>query len=368
MNIEIAKDVYASKVTNPSFENLVFGKLFAPFMFTVKYKEGKGWYEPKIETFKNLSMSPASLVFHYGQEIFEGQKIYAWKDGKLVMFRPEENIKRLNKSAERMCMAKMDEELFMNALKLVAKYNKVFVPNKKNYSLYLRPTMIATDSVLGVRPSSEYLFYIIASPVGPYFNEGFKPVKIWTSKKYARAVKGGTGEAKTGGNYGASLRAMEEAKKYDCTQVLWLDGMTRNNVEEVGTMNIFFVENGKLITPKLSGSILNGITRKSVLEAAPKLGLEIEERELALDYILKGINKGSITEAFGAGTACVVSPIGSLVFEDKEYIIDMENMGSVTEKIYNEIVSIQYGEMQDKYNWMTVVYDEQSEEQIKSTF
>lgn len=368
MKIDISSEVYNTNISKPSFDNLVFGKTFAPFMFTAKYKEGKGWFDAKIETFKNFSMSPASLVFHYGQEIFEGQKVYAWQNGEFAMFRPEENIKRMNKSADRMCMANIDENMFMEALKLMAKFNKDFVPPKKDYSLYIRPTLIATDSILGVRAAKEYLFYIIASPVGPYFNEGFKPVKIWVSTEYVRAVAGGTGEAKTGGNYAASLKAMEEAEAFGCSQVLWLDGQTRSKVEEVGTMNIFFVENGTLITPKLSGGILEGITRKSIIEATNSLGINFEERELPIDYILKSIENGSITEAFGAGTACVVSPIGTLVYKTKEYNIKQNEMGKITKALYDEITLIQYGEKKDSYNWMKTVYDSKIEVETKTVF
>jgi branched-chain amino acid aminotransferase len=336
-------------------KDLRFGTSFTDKMFIAEYDKDKGWHSAKVKNFSNFCLSPASLVFHYGQEIFEGQKAYKWENGKIALFRPKKNIKRFNRSAERMSMPQIDEEIYMKGLNNLIYADKDWVPQKHDYSLYIRAAMIAVDPILGVRSGTKYLFFIINSPVGPYFVNGFNPVKIWVSDEYVRAVPGGTGQAKTGGNYAASLKAMNQARDNDCAQVLWLDGIERKYVEEVGTMNIFFVENEKLITPNLSGSILKGITRDSIIEYAKHIGVEVEERKIDINDILEGIENKTVTECFGAGTACVISPVGELKYKGKSYVIDNDKVGSITKKIYDGITGIQYGKIKDDFNWIYFV-------------
>lgn len=347
---------YKNKGVKPStIKDLRFGTTFTDKMFIVEYDKDKGWSNPVIKNFENFSLSPASLVFHYGQEIFEGQKAYKWEDGRVVLFRPESNIKRFNLSADRMCMPTIDENLYMEGLNALIWHDRDWIPQEKDHSLYVRAAMIAVDPILGVRPGNKYYFFIINSPVGPYFVSGSNPVKIWVSDKYVRAIEGGVGEAKTGGNYASSLKAMEEARVKGCSQVLWLDGKKRQYVEEVGTMNIFFVENEKLITPKLSGSILKGITRDSVITYAKHIGITVEERIIDINELCEGIKNGKVTECFGAGTACVISPVGTLSYKDKEYIMGNNKTGHITKSIYDGITGIQYGKVKDPFNWIKFI-------------
>ena len=332
-----------------------FGTSFTDKMFTMKYKEGEGWSNPQVQDFAPFVLSPASLVFHYAQEIFEGQKAYKWDDGSIAMFRPEMNIKRFNRSADRMCMPQVDEDVFMKALDTLVWEDREWIPNKHEHALYIRAAMIATDPLLGVRAGQEYTFFIINSPVGPYFPQGFNPVKIWVSDTYVRATEGGVGEAKTGGNYAASLKAMKEAKANGFSQVLWLDANERKYVEEVGTMNICFVEDGKLITPELSGSILTGITRDSVLTVAKEKGIVVEEKRISIDELCKGIASGKITECFGCGTACVISPVGELNYKGEAYVVNNSKIGEVTKTIYDEITGLQYGRVKDTRGWIKLI-------------
>jgi branched-chain amino acid aminotransferase len=330
-----------------------FGTTFTDKMFIMNYDTEKGgWYDAQIKDFGPFVLSPAALVFHYGQEIFEGQKAYKWEDGRIVLFRPEMNIKRFNLSAGRLCMPAVDEKVFMEALDKLVWEEREWIPQEHGHSLYLRAAMIAVDPILGVRSGTQFTFFIIDSPAGCYFPEGFKPVKIWVSDKYVRAVKGGMGEAKTGGNYAASLKAMSDAREKGFSQVLWLDGCEMKYAEEVGTMNIFFVEDGKLITPALTGGILRGVTRDSVITVAKDLGYTIEERRVPIEEICDGIKAGRVTECFGSGTACVISPVGELGYKEKSYVMNNAKTGPITQSIYDQITGIQYGKVKDKFGWI----------------
>lgn len=353
MEINISYKKNSASLSN--LKDLSFGTSFTDKMFTMKYSKDKGWYDATISNFHDLVLSPASLVFHYGQEIFEGQKAYKWENGKISMFRPERNIRRFNKSAERMNMATVKDEDLLKILDTYIWEERDWVPNKKNHSLYVRVSMIATDAVLGVRPGSEYLLFIICSPVGPYFPQGFNPIRIRVEDKYVRAVPGGVGEAKTGGNYAASLKAMFDAKGQGFSQILWLDGVHRRYVEEVGTMNIFFVRDGVLVTPKLCGSILDGITRDSVLQIAEHLGYKTSEEKLDINHVCKDIKAGVISEAFGAGTAATISPVGELNFKGEAYTIGDFKNGKITCELYDELFGIQYGYKKDVFNWNRII-------------
>lgn len=328
-----------------------FGTCFTDKMFFAEYKDGK-WQNAVVKNLEPFTMWPSALVLHYGQEIFEGQKAYKWSDGSIVMFRPEMNIKRFNKSAERMSMPLVDEEMFMKGLEMLVWEDREWIPSEEAHSLYIRPAMIAVDPLLGVRSGTHFYFFIIDSPAGPYFPEGFNPVKIWASDTYVRTIRGGIGEAKTGANYAATLKAMNEARANGYSQVLWLDGVELKYVEEISTMNIFFVEDGKLITPNLSGGILNGITRDSVMTVAKDLGIKVEERRIPISEICEGINTGKVTECFGSGTACVITPVGQLGYKGKDYILNGAKTGEITQKIYDVITGIQFGKIKDKFGWI----------------
>ncbi len=331
---------------------LDFGSVFTDYMFVMKYKEDKGWYDAEIKPYDNISLDPSAIVFHYGQEVFEGQKAYLSPDDEILMFRPCENAKRMNRSLERMCMPQIPEDIYIKAEEELLKLEKRWIPRIKGSALYIRPTVIGTEPGLGVRPAKEFLFFIILSPVGPYYKEGFNPIGLWACEDYTRAVVGGTGEAKTGGNYAGSLKAILEAKKMGYSQVLWLDAIEHKYVEEVGAMNMFFVINNKLVTAPLKGSILPGITRKSIIEMAYDIGIGVEERPVSMDEIVKGVEDGSLQEAFGAGTAAVISPVGKIFYRGKEYVINNNKTGKWAQKIFEVLTSIQYGESEDKYNWV----------------
>lgn len=330
---------------------LGFGRIFTDRMFTMRYSNGS-WSDAKIEKYKNFSIDPSACVLHYSQEIFEGMKAYAAEDGRLLLFRPEQNVRRMNRSAERLVMPTIPEEMMLQAIEELVVTEKKWIPRAPGTSMYIRPTMIATESFLGVHPSSDYLFYIILSPVGAYYKSGFQPIRLYVEDVYVRAVPGGVGDIKTGGNYAASLMAGYGAQKKGFSQVLWLDACQRKYVEEVGAMNMFFVLGDTLVTPALTGSILPGITRASVLELAGHLGLKVEERPISIDEVLEGIESGVITEAFGSGTAAVISPVGSLNFKGKEYVLNNNGVGEVTQKIYDTLVDIQYGRTTDPFNWV----------------
>jgi branched-chain amino acid aminotransferase len=330
---------------------LGFGRIFTDHFFIVKHDADKGWHGATIEPWRPLSLDPASMCLHYGQEIFEGMKAYRGDDDSIYLFRPEENIKRMARSAERLCMPPMDEEMFMEALKKLILLEKDWVPHGEGTSLYIRPTMIATEVALGVHPANEYLFFIILCPVGAYYPEGFGPTKIYVSEQYTRSAPGGVGDCKAAGNYAASLYASREASAMGYTQVLWLDAKERAHVEEVGTSNIFFLVGDELITPPLSGSILPGVTRDSVIRLAASWGVTVREKQLSIDELLRANADGTLKEAFASGTAAIVSPVGQMYYRGREYVIGDGGIGPLTDRLYHEILEIQYGKKEDPFGW-----------------
>ncbi len=333
-----------------------FGSNFSDHMFVQSYNVASGWGDAVIRKLENFSIHPAAAVLHYGQEVFEGLKAYKRPDGGVNLFRPEANLKRFNESARRVVMPEVDPSFHLQVLKSLVNLDKRWVPSEAGSSLYIRPAMIATSAKLGLGASAEYLHFIITGPVGPYFKEGFNPVSVYISDTSRRAVIGGIGEAKTGGNYAASLYMSEKVAKLGYTQVLWLDAIHGKYVEEVGAMNICFVyEGSRIVTPALSGSILAGITRDSVLKLAPELGYEISEELLDVNEILRDIKSGKITEAFGCGTAAVISPVGKLAFQGEEYVINDNQAGSVARHLYDELTGIQYGTKEDCFGWNVCV-------------
>jgi branched-chain amino acid aminotransferase len=333
---------------------LSFGKQFTDRMFVMNYKTGQGWHDARVQPYQPFSLDPAAMVLHYAQEIFEGLKAFRRPDGQIALFRPSDNFRRFNHSARRMCMPEIDEAFMLKALKELIRLEADWVPRSEGTSLYIR--MIASEPMLGVRPADEYLCYIIVCPVGAYYKGGLAPVKIWISDHYVRAADGGTGEVKTGGNYAASLFAAREAAEKGYDQVLWLDAKEKKYVEEVGSMNLCFVCDGKLVTSPLHGTILDGITRRSVLELARFNGLAIEERALSVDEIFAGVESGRITEAFGTGTAVVISPVGQFTYQGRTVVIgDGKTTGKVTQELYDTLTGIQYGRLPDPHGWVELL-------------
>ena len=324
-------------------------------MFLMNYEENKGWYNPRIVPFGPISISPAAMCLHYGQEVFEGLKAYRTKDNKILLFRPEKNMARMNSSNDRLCIPAIDEEFCVNAIKKLVSIDRDWVPSLEGTSLYIRPFIIGMDSQLGVHPAHELLFAVICCPVGAYYPEGLNPVKIYVEPNYVRAVKGGIGFAKTGGNYAASLKAQDEAGKQNYTQVLWLDGVKRKYIEEVGTMNVFFVIGNEIITPALEGSILPGVTRMSAIELLKSMGYNVSERKISIDEIEMAYDSGRLKEAFGTGTAAVVSPIGELKYGDKVMNINNGKIGTISQLLYDNLTDIQWGKSEDKFGWTVEV-------------
>lgn len=324
-------------------------------MFLMDFAQDTGWRDPRIVPYDNFSLDPASVCFHYGQAIFEGLKAFRGKGGGTRLFRAIDNLKRFNRSAWRMCMPQVDEQFMVEAIKELVKIDERWVPSECGTSLYIRPFMIATEAFLGVRPAKNYILSVILSPVGAYYSEGFSPVKIFVTDKYARAVKGGVGEAKNAGNYAASLMASEEAKKIGFTQVLWLDAIERRYVEEVGTMNIFFLFEDTLATPALSGSILPGITRDSVLRLSRQWGINVEERAVSIEEVIGKAKSGELRECFGTGTAAVISPVGSLFYKGENHPINKGETGRYAQRLFDEITGIQFGEKGDPYGWTETI-------------
>ena len=331
---------------------LGFGKIFTDRMLLVEWKAGQGWVDARVKPYEPFIMDPACLVLHYAQEIFEGLKAYKWADGTIALFRPEMNARRFNLSAERLCMPEVPEELFLKGIEELVRQEKDWVPGAEGTSLYIRPTMIAVEPVLGVKPSDHYYFYVILSPVGAYYASGFNPVRIMVEDKYVRVAPGGTGEAKTGGNYASSLKAGLEAKKKGFDQVLWLDGVHKRYIEEVGAMNMFFAYEDRVVTAPLEGSILHGITRDSVLKLAGSLGFKVEERKIDVEALMVDIRSGKVKEAFGSGTAAVVTPVGALSYKDECLTIGNNEVGKLTQKLYDTLTGIQYGKIADTFGWM----------------
>lgn len=330
---------------------LGFGHIFTDYMFLMDYKQSTGWQDARIVPFGNLSLSPAASVFHYGCEIFEGMKAYRGEDGRIRLFRPEQNFLRMNNSAERLCLPQLDTDFALKALIELLKIEKDWVPSDPNTSLYIRPFMMAVDPFLGVHASKESLYAVILSPSGSYYASGLAPVSIAIENHDVRAVRGGTGYAKCGGNYAASLRASEKAEKAGYAQVLWLDGVEQRYIEEVGSMNVMFKINGTVVTPKLTGSVLPGITRKSCIELVKSWGLPVEERLFSVDELVSAVESGALEEAWGCGTAAVVSPIGKLSYDGKEYDIGGGRIGETTQKLFDEITGIQWGRIPDTRGW-----------------
>ncbi|MEX1376666.1 MAG: branched-chain amino acid aminotransferase [Eubacteriales bacterium] len=330
---------------------LVFGEMYTDYMFTMRYLPEKGWHNAQVKPYEKISLDPASLVFHYGQEIFEGMKAYKSADGQPLLFRPEENFKRMSSSAERLKMPKLDEQLALDGLCELLKLEKDWIPTAEGTSLYIRPTMIAVDPYLGLKPSSEYLFFIIMCPVGAYYASGFNPVKIYVEENFVRAVKGGTGNIKAGGNYAASMLASYIAKEKGYSQILWLDAIEHKYVEEVGSMNIFFRFSDEVATPELSGSILPGITRKSIIQILKDDGHKVSERQISIQEVFDRFKKGELLEVFGTGTAAVVSPVGILNWRDETIEINNNETGELTLNLFKKLTGIQTGAVEDKYNW-----------------
>ncbi len=350
MNITITKTT--TPKAKPDESALGFGKIFTDHMFMMDYNKETGWTNARIVPFENLSIHPASTVLHYGSEIFEGLKAYRRADGKVQLFRPIENIRRMNRSAERLCLPEIPEEDALEALLKFVEVEQDWTPYSDGTSLYLRPFLFGNDESLGVHAVSNATFIIIASPVGSYYAEGINPVKIMIEDEDVRAVRGGTGYAKCGGNYAASNRAGERAAQQGYSQVLWLDGVERKYIEEVGAMNVMFKIDGEIVTPMLSGSILPGITRMSCLEVLRKEGYKVSERLLSIDELEEAMESGKLEEAWGCGTAAVISPIGELCYKGKKYAVNNGEIGETTQHLYDTLTGIQWGKIEDSYGWI----------------
>lgn len=336
---------------HPQDSALGFGTFFTDYMFNMDYSPQAGWHNPRIEPYGPMLMDPATMVLHYGQAIFEGLKAYRTPAGEINLFRPQDNLKRLNKSGHMLCMPELDEKFVLDALIQLLKIEKEWVPGEPGTSLYIRPTLIATDPYIGLRSSHTYRFFMILSPVGAYYPEGFNPVKIWVTTEYVRAVRGGVGQAKTAGNYAASLYATELAHQDGYTQVMWLDGVELKYVEEVGSMNIFFVIGDELITPELNRSILAGVTRDSVIKLARSWNVKVVERRIGIDEIYQAHDRGELKEVFGSGTAAVISPVGKMKFNGKEIAIGNGEVGPIAARLFDSLMNIQYGKADDPFNW-----------------
>ncbi len=352
--MEIRVEKTKTPKEKPDFKNLGFGKYFTDHMFLMDYVEGEGWKDARIVPYGPLELDPSCMVLHYGQEIFEGMKAYPC-DGKILLFRPEMNARRMNSSAERLCMAQIPEELFIEGISELVKLDRDWIPTEEGTSLYIRPFMISTQNGLGVHASKSYKFIVILSPVGAYYPEGLNPVKIYVEDEYVRAVKGGTGFTKCGGNYAASIIAQSKAADKGYTQVLWLDGVERKYIEEVGTMNVMFKIDGEVVTPKLEGSVLPGVTRDSCLKLLGEMGIPASERKLSIDELIEAYRAGKLEEAFGTGTAAVISPIGELYYEGEKMTIGGGKIGPVSQKLYDTLTGIQWGKLPDTLGWVREV-------------
>ena len=353
MEIKITKTTAPKE--KPDSSTLGFGKIFTDHMFVMDYSADKGWHDARIIPFENISLHPAATVLHYGSEIFEGLKACRRADGRVQLFRPIENIRRMNNSAERLCLPQIPEEDALQILDTFVGVEQDWTPSAEGTSLYIRPFMFGNDENLGVHAVHNAKFVIIASPVGSYYAEGINPVKIMIEDEDVRAVRGGTGYAKCGGNYAASNRAGERAEKKGYSQVLWLDGVERKYIEEVGAMNVMFKIDGEIVTPKLTGSILPGITRKSCIEVLKEEGYTVNERLLSVEELGEALKNGKLEEAWGCGTAAVVSPIGELCYKDVKYVINNGEIGKVTHHLYDTLTGIQWGKLDDKYGWTHLI-------------
>ncbi len=344
-----------SPKAKPDPDKLVFGKIFTDHMFIMDYDEGQGWHDGRIVPYAPLELDPASIVFHYGQEMFEGLKAYKTKDGRVQLFRPDMNAKRTNNTNDRMCMPHIDEELYVDAVKAIVDVDRDWIPNKENTALYIRPFMIATEPKLGVSVSNQYKFIIILSPVGPYYENGLAPTKIYVENEYIRSAMGGTGFAKIGGNYAAAMIAEKKAHDMGFDQVLWLDAKEKKYVEEIGTSNAFFKIDGEIYTSSLIGTILPGITRASMIEVMKDWGYKVNETRFTIDEIFKAGEEGKLEEVFATGTAAVISPVGELSWEDKKLVINNGEIGQLSQRLYDELYGIQTGEKEDTRGWIVTV-------------
>ena len=353
-------DISVTLTTQPKAKptdesSLGFGKIFTDHMFLMDFNHQDGWHNARIVPFGDICISPASTVLHYGAEVFEGLKAYRRPDGQIQLFRPWDNFKRMNDSAERLCLPQLDEEFCLEALKKLINIDKDWVPHTEGASLYIRPFLFGNDPFLGVHTVNRCVFCIILSPSGSYYKEGVNPVKIMIETRDVRAVRGGTGYAKCGGNYAASMRAGEKAEQKGFAQVLWLDGVERKYVEEVGSMNVMFKINGVVVTPKLTGSVLPGITRRSCIALLKEWGVPVEERLVSVEELEQAVKNGTLDEAWGCGTAAVVSPIGELSVEDVPYVVNGGKIGSITQKLYDELTGIQWGKKPDTFGWTEIL-------------
>jgi branched-chain amino acid aminotransferase len=346
----------ATKKRKPKDSDLTFGTVFTDHMFVADFQEEKGWYDPRIEPYGPFSLDPACAVLHYAQAVFDGLKAFRGKDGQVRLFRPQKHIERLNNSARRLCIPPVDPELALKALVELVRIEKEWVPSTVGTSLYIRPTIIASEPFLGVRPAKSYIYYVILSPVGAYYPEGLNPVKILVVDHYVRAVEGGVGGVKTGVNYASSLYAAEEAKRQGFTQVLWLDGRERKYLDEVGTMNIMLKIGDEVVTPSLGhGTILPGVTRDSALTLMREWGLRVSERQVSMDEVARAAHDGTLEEVWGTGTAAVISPVGELAYKGERIVINGGRIGELTRKLYDAIVGIQYGTAPDTHGWTVEV-------------
>jgi len=354
LNIRI--EPTAQKKQKPDQTKLGFGNYFTDHMFLMNYTEGKGWYDPRIVPYQNISLDPSAMVFHYAQEMFEGLKAYYTADGTIQLFRPQKNIERMNNTGKRMCIPELNPDDVLQAIKAVVDYDKDWIPTAEGTSLYIRPFVIATDAHLGVHIAKNYLFAIILSPVGAYYATGINPVKIYIETEYVRAVKGGTGFAKVGGNYAASLKGQEKAEKLGYAQVLWLDGIHRKYIDEVGAMNVFFVIGDEVVTPALDeGNILPGVTRDSCLALLRSWGMKVSERRVSIDELKEAYAAGKLTEAFGTGTAAVISPIGELNDDGNIMTLSDGKIGPISQRLYDTLTGIQWGKLEDTMGWIVKV-------------
>jgi branched-chain amino acid aminotransferase len=352
MGHAISVELTTVKKQKPSSEQLGFGKYFTDHMFIMEYDTGEGWHHPRIVPYQSLLLDPAAKVFHYGQTVFEGMKAYLTSDQRILMFRPYKNVQRLNASNDRLSIPPLDEGLVMEALRQLILVDQDWIPSTIGTSLYIRPFVIATQNTLGVSPSDQYQFIIILSPVGSYYDEGINPVSIYVEAEYVRAVTGGIGTAKAGGNYAAGLKAQQEASQIGYSQVLWLDGVHRKYIEEVGSMNVFFKVGDKVLTPALNGSILDGVTRDSVIQLLRHWNIPVEERMISIDELVEAYDNGTLVEAFGTGTAAVISPIGELCWQGKKLTLHNGKTGPLAAKIYDFITGVQSGRIEEPFSWI----------------
>ncbi len=348
LNISVTKTEKPKQ--KPDENNLGFGKHFTDHMFIMDYEEGKGWHNERIVPYQNISLDPASVVFHYAQEAFEGLKAYRNDNDEILLFRPDCNANRMNDTCDRLCMPNIPENDFIQAIEELIRIDKDWVPRAKGSNLYIRPFIFATDIGLGVHASGKYYFIVICAPSGAYYKEGINPVRIYVESEYIRTAPGLTGSVKCGGNYAASIKSAHIAAQKGFAQVLWLDGVERKYIEEVGSMNIFFKIGGKIYTAECSGTVLPGVTRRSCIELFTDWGFEVIEGKISIDTVMQAAKDGTLEEVFGTGTAAVVCPVKELVYGDETAFVG-ENIGELTQKLYNTLTGIQYGRIEDGKNW-----------------